>query len=115
MRFIRIVLWAISRLLISLRYRVRVHGLEQVRQFKEGTLLLPNHPGYMDPPLVFTSLWWAMEPRPVLFEGNFQNPVFYPLMGLISARVPLPDMERSRAAKARARRPRRPSRMSSRV
>ncbi len=101
MRFIRIVLWAISRLLISLRYRVRVHGLDQVRQFKEGTLLLPNHPGYMDPPLVFTSLWWAMEPRPVLFEGNFQNPVFYPLMGLISA-VPLPDMERP-SAKARAR------------
>ena len=101
MGVVRFTLWAIFRLLISLRYRVRVHGLEQVRNFKEGTLILPNHVALMDPPLVFTSLWRALKPRPLVFEGNFQNLLFYPLMKLVRA-VPLPDMERPRA-KARAR------------
>src|SRR3984893_7334138 len=101
MPVVRFLLWAMFRLLLSLRYRVWVHGLEQVRNFKEGTLILPNHPAYMDPPLVFTSLWRALKPRPLLFEGNFQNLLFYPLMKLIRA-VPLPDMERP-SAKARAR------------
>jgi long-chain-fatty-acid--[acyl-carrier-protein] ligase len=89
------------RLLLSLRYRVRIHGLEHLADFKEKTLILPNHPAYIDPPLVFTALWGALEPRPLLFEGNFHNPVFYPLMKLARA-VPLPDMERP-SAKARAR------------
>ena len=76
MRVLRFLLWAMFRLLLSLRYRVRVHGLEQVRDLKEGALILPNHPAYMDPLLVFTSLWRALAPRPLLFEGNFQNPLF---------------------------------------
>jgi long-chain-fatty-acid--[acyl-carrier-protein] ligase len=101
MGVVRFILWALFRLLISLRYRVRVHGLEQVRNFKEGTLILPNHPAYMDPPVVFTSLWPALKPRPLAFEGNFQSPILYLLMKLVRA-VPLPDMERP-SAKARAR------------
>ena len=83
MPVVRFILWAMFRLLVSLRYRVRVHGLEHLRNFKEGTLILPNHPAYMDPPLVFLSLWRALKPRPLAFEGNFQNPVFYLLMKLI--------------------------------
>src|SRR5207253_6271469 len=59
------------------------------------------HPAYIDPPLVFLSLWRALKPRPLGFEGNFQNPLIYPLMKLIRA-IPLPDMERP-SAKARAR------------
>jgi long-chain-fatty-acid--[acyl-carrier-protein] ligase len=98
---LRVVLWVMFRLLLSLRYRVRVHGLEHLQEFKEHTLILPNHPAYIDPPLVFTALWGALQPRPLLFEGNFHNPVFYPLMKLVRA-VPLPDMERP-SAKARAR------------
>jgi long-chain-fatty-acid--[acyl-carrier-protein] ligase len=101
MPVVRFILWAMFRLLVSLRYRVRVHGLEHLRNFKEGTLILPNHPAYMEPPLVFLSLWRALKPRPLAFEGNFQNPVLYLLMKLIRA-VPLPDMERP-SAKARAR------------
>src|SRR3984893_448690 len=101
MPVVRFLLWAMFRLLLSLRYRVWVHGLEQVRNFKEGTLILPNHPAYMDPPLVFTSLWRALQPRPLVFEGNFQNLLFYLVMKLVRA-VPLPDMERP-SAKARAR------------
>ena len=65
MGVVRFILWAMFRLLISLRYRVRVHGVEQVRNSKEGTLILPNHVALVDPPLVFTSLWRALKPRPL--------------------------------------------------
>jgi long-chain-fatty-acid--[acyl-carrier-protein] ligase len=98
---VRYIFWAMARLFLSLRYRVRVHGKQQLRDCKKGTLILPNHPAYMDPPLVFTTLWPALKPRPLLFEGNFHNPVLYPLMKLIRA-VRVPDMERP-SAKARAR------------
>src|SRR5438045_2064391 len=98
---LRFLLWAVFRALLWTRYRIRVHGLEQIRDCKQGTLILPNHPAYIDPPVVFLSLWRHLQPRPLLFEGNFHNPVFYPLMKLMRA-VPLPDMERP-SAKARAR------------
>jgi long-chain-fatty-acid--[acyl-carrier-protein] ligase len=98
---LRFLLWALFRLLLSLRYRIRVHGAEQVRDLKGATVILPNHPAYIDPPLAFTALWRHLEPRPLLYEGNFHNPVFYPLMKLMRA-VPLPDMERP-SARARAR------------
>jgi acyl-CoA synthetase (AMP-forming)/AMP-acid ligase II/1-acyl-sn-glycerol-3-phosphate acyltransferase/acyl carrier protein len=98
---VRFFLWALFRLLLSLRYRIRVHGAEQLRDLKGGSVVLPNHPAYIDPPLAFMSLWRLLQPRPLLYEGNFHNPVFYPLMKLMRA-VPLPDMERP-SAKARAR------------
>jgi long-chain-fatty-acid--[acyl-carrier-protein] ligase len=98
---LRFTLWAIFRSLLSLRYRIRVHGAEQLGGLKGGTVVLPNHPAYMDPPVTFLSLWRDLKPRPLLFEGNFHNPIFYPLMKLMRA-IPLPDMERP-SAKARAR------------
>jgi long-chain-fatty-acid--[acyl-carrier-protein] ligase len=98
---LRYTLWAMFRLLLMLRYRVRVHGLERLRDLKGGTVILPNHPAYIDPPLVFTSLWRDLKPRPLLYEGNFHNPLLAPLMNLMRA-VPLPDLERP-SAKARAR------------
>jgi long-chain-fatty-acid--[acyl-carrier-protein] ligase len=99
---LRYFFWAVARMILSLRYRIRVHGLEEARRCcAERTLLLPNHPAFMDPILVFAALWPALKPRPLLYEGNFHNPVFYPLMKLLRA-VPLPDMERP-SAKARAR------------
>jgi long-chain-fatty-acid--[acyl-carrier-protein] ligase len=97
----RFTLWVVARFLLSLRYRIRVHGLEQLKGAKRGTLILPNHPAYIDPPVTFTTLWRIFQPRPLLYEGNFDNPVLFPLMKLMRA-VPLPSMERpSRKARAR--------------
>ena len=82
---VRLVLWAFFRSLIGLRYRIRIHGREHLEHCKHGTLILPNHPAYIDPPVVFTSLWRHLQPRPLLYEGNFHNPVFSPLMKLMRA------------------------------
>jgi long-chain-fatty-acid--[acyl-carrier-protein] ligase len=85
------VCW-LARRVLSLRYRVRVHGLKQLGQIKGPVLVLPNHPGYIDPPLVLTALWPALHPRPMLYEGNFQNPIGGPLMKVLRA-VQVPDLE----------------------
>jgi long-chain-fatty-acid--[acyl-carrier-protein] ligase len=98
---IRFLLWAIWKFLITLRYRIRIEGLDEVRDLSGPVLILPNHPAFVDPPVVFLSLWRIFQPRPLVFEGNFHNPVLYPFIKLIRA-VPLPDMERP-SAKARAR------------
>ncbi len=100
-RVLRYLLMALARTLVRLRYRVRIQGLEHVSDLKGGTLLLPNHPAYMDPVIVFSFLYPTLKPRPLLYEGNFQSPILYPLMQVIRA-VPVPNLERP-SAKARAR------------
>jgi 1-acyl-sn-glycerol-3-phosphate acyltransferase len=42
LRWLRTALWAVVRLILSLRYRVRVQGLEQLRGLKGPVLVLPN-------------------------------------------------------------------------
>jgi long-chain-fatty-acid--[acyl-carrier-protein] ligase len=62
---------------------------------------LPNHPGYIDPPLVFAALWPALKMRPTVYEGNFQK--FFPrLLAKLLNAVPVPDLERA-SVEARAR------------
>jgi long-chain-fatty-acid--[acyl-carrier-protein] ligase len=91
---------AFARLVLSLRYRVRVHGWEQLRGLKGATLILPNHPGYIDPPLVLSTLWPALHPRPLLWEGMFRSPILAPVMKLLNA-LQVPDLDRP-SAEARA-------------
>jgi long-chain-fatty-acid--[acyl-carrier-protein] ligase len=88
-RLFRYVLWTIGRLILALRYRVHIHGLEQLKGLKGPILLLPSHPAFVDPPLVFSNLYPYLRPRPVLFEENFHNPAMYPLLIALDAiRVP---------------------------
>jgi long-chain-fatty-acid--[acyl-carrier-protein] ligase len=93
---IRWALWLIAQLVVPLRYRIRVHGWERVRGLNGPVLLLPNHPGYIDPVLVLTSLYGAFRPRPVLYEENFRSRVLHPLVKLLRA-VPVPDLDRPSA------------------
>jgi long-chain-fatty-acid--[acyl-carrier-protein] ligase len=101
MLFIRYVCWAIARFLFSLRYRIRVHGLDKLRGLSGPSLILPNHPGYIDPPILFVALWRTLKMRPTVYEGNFQGLLSGLLAKLINA-VPVPDLERA-SAEARAR------------
>ena len=90
-----------ARLFAALRYRVRVHGGEQVRGLKGPVLVLPNHPGLIDPQLVLAVLWPALRPRPTVYEGHFANPIMSLLMKLLNA-VRVPGLIQA-SAKARLR------------
>lgn len=91
---VRYLLWLLSRGVLSLRYRVHVHGAAELEGLKGPVLILPNHPAYIDPVLVITALWSVARPRPLLYEGNFRNPLLYPLTKVLRA-IPVPDLEQA--------------------
>ena len=54
LRWFRTAFWALVRLILSFRYRVRVHGRKQLRGLKGPVVVFPNHPAYIDPALVLS-------------------------------------------------------------
>ena len=36
-------------------------------------LILPNHPAYVDPFLVFMTFWPRLKMRPLVYAGNFRG------------------------------------------
>jgi long-chain-fatty-acid--[acyl-carrier-protein] ligase len=101
MLLLRYLLWALAKVIFALRYRVRVRGWEKLRGLKGPVLMLPNHPAYVDPMLVLLTFWPSLRIRPLLAEGMFRNPLFYPFMKLVNA-VRVPEMDQA-SAEARAR------------
>ena len=85
----------LGRAILALRYRVEVTGLDSVRGMHKA-LILPNHPGYMDPPLVVRTLWPTLKPRPMLLASVFRNPLIFWLPKLLNA-VQMPDLEHASA------------------
>lgn len=98
---VRYGLSLLTRVFLSLRYRVRVHGREQIHGLKGPVVVLPNHPGLIDPLLVLAIIWPSLKPRPTVYEGNFSNPILALLMKLLNA-VRVPGMLQA-SAKARLR------------
>lgn len=100
---VRWLIWITARTVFSLRYRVRIRGLEKLDDVPRGTLILPNHPGYIEPALMLVALYPRLRPRPMLYENNFQNPVLGPFAHALNA-LRVPDLETaSMQARARAR------------
>jgi long-chain-fatty-acid--[acyl-carrier-protein] ligase len=101
MLLLRYLLWALSRFTLALRYRIRVRGLKQLRGLR-GALILPNHPGYIDPAILITILWPSLRTRPMMWEGSGGNKFFAFLIKLTNA-IPIPDLSRaSKRARAQA-------------
>ena len=98
---IRWCLWLPLRILLSLRYWITIRGKAEVFQRPGPYLILPNHPGYIDPPNLLVRLWPAFRMRPMLLETNFQNPLLAPFMWLIRG-IRVPDTDRA-SAEARTR------------
>jgi long-chain-fatty-acid--[acyl-carrier-protein] ligase len=102
LRLLRFLLFLVNRALLRLRYRVRVHGLDKLGEIEGPVLILPNHPGFIDPPLVLTALESRFHPRPLLFADNFRNPVLAPVSKILDA-LEVPDLDRaSRRARKQA-------------
>ena len=102
MSFFRRIFWIFFRLVLAARYRVRVRGLDQLKGLKGPVLVLPNHPGYIDPILVFTVLWPRLRMRPMIYTGNFKNLFFRLVARLLNAHK-VPDMDQaSKEARSQA-------------
>ncbi len=95
--------WGICRLLLSFRYRVKVLGAEQLRSLSGPTLVLPNHPAYIDPPLVSSHIRLQKPLRPMVFSGTYRVPLLRPMMQMVNA-FEVPDLSaHSRDAQAKTR------------
>lgn len=93
---LRYGLWLFARLILPLRYRIECHGETNWGDLPRPVLILPNHPGYVDPIIMLTLLWPSLRPRPLLWEGMFLNPILYPCLGMIRA-VRIPDLSQATA------------------
>lgn len=84
---------AVLRALLSLRYRIRVQGLEGIRQDDRPILFLPNHPALIDPVILYALLGPDFSPRPLADAAQARNPVVRVLLGCVHA-VIMPDIRR---------------------
>ena len=93
MYLVRLLFCATIRLLLSLRYRVRLHGFDELKNVTGPTLILPSHPAYVDPMILFTTVWPRFQPRPLVAEDTFKIPFLWPIMKLVRA-ICVPDVTR---------------------
>jgi long-chain-fatty-acid--[acyl-carrier-protein] ligase len=88
--------WAVLRFLLSLRYKLRIVGAEEVLKRPGPFLILPNHLAFTDPPNLLVRLWPIFRMRPLLLETNFKNPLFAPLAWMLHA-IKMPDIVKASA------------------
>jgi long-chain-fatty-acid--[acyl-carrier-protein] ligase len=70
------VLLGIARVLLRLRYRIHVRGLEDVlSRGREGILLLPNHPALIDPIILAVLLRRPLAPRFLADRNQMDRPI----------------------------------------
>src|SRR5207248_7558635 len=93
---VRYLVWLLGRVVLSLRYRQTVTGLDAAARRPGPFLVLPNHPGYMDPPAVLRALWGRLRVRPVLRETNFRSPFLAPL-GWVLGAIQVPETDTASA------------------
>jgi long-chain-fatty-acid--[acyl-carrier-protein] ligase len=89
--FIRHTLLMILRAVLSLRYKVTIHGLNKLPMDGKGILVLPNHPAEIDPVLVTTAFAHKIHLQPIVIEEFFNMKALRPIMKLINA-LPMPDL-----------------------
>jgi hypothetical protein len=90
------------RLLLRMRYTITINGIKHLNEQKKGTLILPNHPAYTEPIILFSLLLKHLAPRPLVYETYYRNRFIKPFMLLFNA-LEVPDMEKiSLSAKQKA-------------
>lgn len=75
-----------------MRYQISVSGWERAQALKPPVLLLPNHPAFVDPILIYATFDRAFRPRMVLSEENFSGPI-RPLLTAFLNAVAVPDLQ----------------------
>jgi long-chain-fatty-acid--[acyl-carrier-protein] ligase len=98
MKIKRVATW--YRRLLSLRYRVRLEGVDVLEQ--EGAkLLLPNHQATVDPQILFAHLYRYLAAVPLVSASYYEIGLLTPLFKRMGT-LPVPDLERGRAGAAAA-------------
>lgn len=85
-----------------MRYRIRLHGEENLASLRGPVLLLPNHPAYVDPVLFLITFYGRFRPRILFSEESFPRVIVGPLTRLLNA-IPIPTLQhQSEQARSRA-------------
>lgn len=90
-RIFRAIFWVVSRCIFSLRYRIHIEGLDKVRDIEQA-LIVPNHPGYVDPILIFSHIASRLDARPMLLGSMLNNPLMSWVPKLLDA-LEVPDLD----------------------
>ena len=90
-QFLGVTLSILCRFLISLRYKVKVTGLDKIDK-RNGLIVMPNHPGEIDPVILCTYLWLPLRIRPLAIETFYHMPGLNFLMRVMNT-IPVPDLE----------------------
>jgi long-chain-fatty-acid--[acyl-carrier-protein] ligase len=91
---VQLFLRCVGRPLLWLRYRVEIEGpggLERLRSLRGPVLVLPNHPGHIDPVLVMAQLGAEIPLRPLVVSFMYRPLFLLPLMKFINA-LEVPDL-----------------------
>jgi len=88
------ILYYLGRFVASLRYRLKVVGLERLDALRggAGVLVMPNHAALVDPLLVTVGLWPKVRIRPLAVEFIYSTPILHGILRTLRA-VPIPTME----------------------
>ena len=67
-------LLAVYKILLSLRYKVKVKGIDVLKR-DSPFLILPNHPAFVDPQILFSEIYRYTKVSPVVTDLYFQKPI----------------------------------------
>jgi acyl-CoA synthetase (AMP-forming)/AMP-acid ligase II/1-acyl-sn-glycerol-3-phosphate acyltransferase/acyl carrier protein len=87
----RTLIVRLIRTALRLRYDIEVVGLDRVKDGKDGKgiLFLPNHPAWIDPVILMTTLHGRFQPRPLADYEQTDRFYIRPLLRLVNAiRIP---------------------------
>lgn len=84
-RLLTAIFWWVCWLLSKIRYRVRLVGVEKLRGLRGPVLVMPNHPGNVDPPMLLSYLRLPGGLRPTVYSGAWRMPPLRPFLWLVRA------------------------------
>lgn len=98
MNFLWTIVCKLAWMGLSLRYKIEVKGLDQLKKFSfsssSGILFMPNHPAHMDPVMIFTLLWPKFRMRPIVTEYIYRLGILKPFMKTTKG-IPIPSFTTS--------------------
>jgi acyl-[acyl-carrier-protein]-phospholipid O-acyltransferase/long-chain-fatty-acid--[acyl-carrier-protein] ligase len=89
---LRAPLMALGRGLMKTRYQTTINGSEVFNGPQQGVLVLANHPGFTDPPLLISELDRFIKLRPLMKETVTRNAPVKAVANIMRA-VLIPDMD----------------------